>query len=94
MKARRKMITRLVLATLLASAGAAPVAASMPVSDTPFYSSKAYAPSAAQVDMHASTVKPPAPANQDLRTEASSGPARAGSPRERRQVRPPDRGRG
>ncbi len=77
MKARRKMITRLMLATLLASAGAAPVAASMPVNDTPFYSSKAYAPSAAQMDIHASTVKPPAPANQDLRSEASSAPTRA-----------------
>lgn len=77
MKARRKMISRLVLATLLASAGAAPVAASMPVDDTAFYSSKAYAPSAAQMDMHASTVKPPAAASQDLRTEASMAPSRA-----------------
>ena len=77
MKARRKMISRLVLATLLASAGAAPVATAMPVKDTPYYSSKAYAPSAAQMDMHASTVKPPAAANQDLRSEATIAPARA-----------------
>ena len=77
MKARRKMISRLVLATLLASAGAAPVATAMPMKDTPYYSSKAYAPSAAQLDMHASTVKPPAPANQDLRSEASIAPTRA-----------------
>jgi hypothetical protein len=70
MKARRK-ITRLAIATLLATAAAAPpVATAMPVKDAG-YTSKAYAPSAATMDIHASTVKPPAAAGQDLRSEGS-----------------------
>ena len=87
MKARRKMISRLVLATLLASAGAAPVATAMPVKDTPYYSSKAYAPSAAQTRharQHGQAARggEPGPALGGVDRRACGGP------RERRQVRP------
>jgi hypothetical protein len=71
---RRKM-SRLAIASLLAGALTAPVANAKPIDGG--YTSKAYAPSSAQMDMHASTVKKPASANQDLRTEGSIAPSRA-----------------
>ena len=72
---RRKMY-RLAIAALLAAGVAATPAMAQP-SQEGMYTSKAYAPSSAAMDMHASTVHKPAAANQDLRTEGSIAPSRA-----------------
>jgi len=71
----RKM-SRLAIASLLAAAVTAPAATAMPVEHGGF-TSKAYAPSSAKSDMHASTVHRPASAYQDLRAEGSIAPSRA-----------------
>lgn len=71
---RRKM-SGLAIASLLAAALTAPVANAKPIHGP--YTSNGHAPSAAQMDMHASTVEKPASANQDLRTEGSIAPSRA-----------------
>lgn len=71
----RKKMSRVAIAALLAATVAAPAASAMPLAESS-YTSKAFAPGAAQLDMHASTVQRPAAAHQDLRTEASMAPSR------------------
>ena|SRR5688500_15557349 len=71
----RNRMFRAAIAALLAAAVAAPAASAMPLAEGA-YTSKAFAPSSAQMDMHASTVRRPAAAHQDLRTEASIAPSR------------------
>jgi hypothetical protein len=71
----RRNLSRLAIASLLAVAVCAPMATAKPIDDGGV-KSKAHAPSSAAMDMHASTVKKPASANQDLRTEASVPGAR------------------
>ena len=78
MRARRKLY-RLMITTLLASAAAAPVATAMPA-DHVHYSSKAYVPTSAAMDMHASTVLAAASKQQDLRGEGSIPSSRVAAP--------------
>ena len=70
----RRKLTRLVVASLVAVGVAAPAAgaAPMPADDGAFKFAKS-----AVMDMHASTVHPPAAPLQDLRTENSIAPSRA-----------------
>ena len=70
----RRKTCRLLVASLLAAAVAAPAATAMPSVE---YTSKANAPRKAADDLHASTVQAPAPAKQDLRAEGSIAGSRA-----------------
>ncbi len=90
MQTRSKMY-RLMITALLATAVAAPVASAMPTDNggytsytskayTPSSAGKAHTPSSAQTEMHASTVRPPAWTDQDLRSEGSIPSSRAAAP--------------
>lgn len=69
----RRKFAQMAVAGLLAVIGFAPVASAQPMAHETVVTSKAYAPSSAAMDMHASTVHSPAVAQQDLRTEAATG---------------------
>ena len=60
------------VAGLLAVVGFAPAAFAQPIAHDTVVMSKAYAPSSAAMDMHASTVHKAAAVQQDLRTEGAT----------------------
>jgi hypothetical protein len=63
----------MIVGTLVAAALLAPVASAQPILEQGHqYTSKAYAPKSAAMDMHASTVVAAAAPKQDLRTEGAS----------------------
>jgi hypothetical protein len=76
----RRKFAQMAVAGLLAVVGFAPAASAQPMTHDTVVTSKAYAPSSAAMDMHASTVHAAAATQQDLRTENAVDPGPAPAP--------------